>query len=503
MKRTVILLAGLFISYLPVQSQNCTDCRYLTEIFDSVQVTENIKFAEGENSEGDQQELFMDIYQPVGDTVTKRPVLLFAFGGAFVTGTRKENYVKLACRRYAKAGYVAAAMDYRIGIDFIAGLSDPGKEAIRVFFRSMQDLRASVEYVYYTAQNGNPYAVDTNLIFLGGASAGAIAALFTEYCDSPTKMAEIGDTSVLNDFGGFEASSSIYPGYSRDVAGIVNVAGAMTNADWVEAGKAPHISAHGDEDNTVPYEDDNDLNSGLGLLGITLEGSYLIDQAAQSKGLCSYLYTIEGGDHPSGGAPPEYFDGIFNRWMPRMHAIIEERTFCCAGTVSIEGDSTVSDTETQIKLVAENTGFSPTDIKWCSLPCSVISREDSIANSNAIVGEYYIATAYDSSCQATDFVRISEAEENPDTVSTVSTVQEQPMRIYPNPSNGEILISSETAFEKIYIIDMRGKIVAEKVRGEQYGTPNLRISIQHLQQGTYFVVAQNEKNIYRARLVKQ
>ncbi|MEX2590920.1 MAG: alpha/beta hydrolase, partial [Chitinophagales bacterium] len=221
-----LFLSYLFVCLSPYISfaQNCEDCRYLTEIFDSIQITENIKFGQGVNAVGDTQELFLDIYQPVGDTVQNRPVLLFAFGGAFIRGSKEESYVIKACERYAKAGYVAAAMDYRIGFEVDLNLGDV---AMRVFFRAMQDMRASVEYFYYSAKNGNPYAVDTNLIFLGGASAGAISALFMEYCDHPDKIAEIGDTTKLAPLGGFSASSSIFPRQSREVAGILNVAGAL------------------------------------------------------------------------------------------------------------------------------------------------------------------------------------------------------------------------------------------------------------------------------------
>lgn len=491
----------VLFSIIPISSfaQNCEDCRYLTEIFDSVQVTKNIKFAEGVNAEGNMQELFLDVYQPVGDTVKNRPVLLFAFGGAFLTGSKEEGYVKYACERYAKAGYVAAAMDYRIGINFF----NPVDEAMRVFFRAMQDLRASVEYFYYTANNGNPYSVDTNLIFLGGASAGAITALFVEYCDTPEKIAELGDTTKLAPFGGFYASSSIFPRQSRNIAGVVNVAGALTNADWVEAGKAPHISAHGDQDGTVPYKDDNQLNVGLGLLGIKLEGSYLIDQRAKNVGLCSYLYTIVGGDHPSGSAPPEYLDDIFNRWMPRMHAVINDRTFCCALNSSLEitGDTEIFENGDSIELDAKGINFAPDEYKWCSLPCSGFGNQQYLTSTTDI-GQYWIAIAYDNSCEVTDFVRISEKEVPVDTTFIYDLADNPEIQMYPNPVSDYLVIKTDLQWEDIRIYDSSGKLIMEN-KNENPDNNQYKIQVSHLPIGNYILLVKSKNDIYSARFVKQ
>lgn len=497
MNRLLIVLFAVIgnLSY----AQNCNDCRYLTEIFDSVTVTESIKFAEGENSEGNTQELFLDVYEPYGDTLQNRPVLLFAFGGAFVTGTRQERYVKLACDRYAKAGYTAIAMDYRIGIDIVGGLSNPGDEAMKVFFRPMQDLRASIEFVYHSAKNGNEYQVDTNLIFLGGASAGAISALFTEYCDHPDKMAEIGDTTELSSYGGFYASSSIFPRQSRKIAAVINVAGAMTNADWVEAGKAPHISAHGDEDGTVPYEDDNQLNSGLGLLGITLEGSYLINQRANDVGLCSYLYTIEGGDHPSGGASQEYYDAIFNRWMPRMHAIIQGRTYCCQGNPDLEiiGDSLISNDGDTVDFEMEESYFNNPSYKWCSLPCNTNNDQKSVQSATNI-GDYFIAITYDSSCQLTDFVTIKEKEEDSTGIARIQNITD--IKLFPNPVSNQLLLEIDEPIESIRIFDTKGQLLLSE---QTNFISRPKVDVQELANGAYIILLEGKEKLYRGTFIKE
>src|ERR1041385_1366467 len=82
-----------------VQGQTCSECRYISPVFDSITI-ETVHFGRGVNSDGDTQELYMDIYQPFGDTFSKRPVVIFAFGGGFVTGSRDTWHAVEVCKNF-------------------------------------------------------------------------------------------------------------------------------------------------------------------------------------------------------------------------------------------------------------------------------------------------------------------------------------------------------------------------------------------------------------------
>jgi para-nitrobenzyl esterase len=84
-KSFILLFWMVLATFTNSNSQTCSDCRFITPVFDSVTVS-TVKFGEGKNVDGNNQELYMDIYQPFGDTMTNRPVAIFAFGGAFVQG---------------------------------------------------------------------------------------------------------------------------------------------------------------------------------------------------------------------------------------------------------------------------------------------------------------------------------------------------------------------------------------------------------------------------------
>lgn len=66
--------------------------RYYDEVFD-VEVIANVKFGEAVQpvpmNPENVQELFLDIYQPMGDQASARPVIVLAFGGALFLATRR------------------------------------------------------------------------------------------------------------------------------------------------------------------------------------------------------------------------------------------------------------------------------------------------------------------------------------------------------------------------------------------------------------------------------
>ncbi|MGB2135935.1 MAG: hypothetical protein ACPHYG_08065, partial [Flavobacteriales bacterium] len=117
MKRifTLLLLAAAF-------GLNAQE-RYLDEIFDEVQVTEDVEYASNitvitalQGLPPMQMTQFMDVYEPVGDTLTSRPLILLFHTGNFLPqylngsplGTRKDSSIVELANRFARMGYVTA-----------------------------------------------------------------------------------------------------------------------------------------------------------------------------------------------------------------------------------------------------------------------------------------------------------------------------------------------------------------------------------------------------------
>src|SRR5690606_34921075 len=94
--------------------------------------------------------------------------------------------------------------------------------------------------------------IDTNNIFIGGSSAGAITALHTAYLDRSCELEEFIGLSVINTMGGVEGNSG-NACYSSKVKGVINLCGALANYSWLETGDAALCSMHGTADGTVKY----------------------------------------------------------------------------------------------------------------------------------------------------------------------------------------------------------------------------------------------------------
>lgn len=493
----LVYVTALFFSCIYfTEAQTCTDCRYLAPLFDSVTV-ETVLYAEGENSDGQTQQLYMDIYQPYGDTLTSRPVMIFAFGGGFVQGSRNDWYVEAVCKYFAQAGYVTAAVDYRIGINPLEVIT---LEFMKIFFRPMQDMRAAVQYFKADySELGNNYKVDTSKIILGGGSAGAITALMVSYCDKASEMAEMGDITILDDMGGFYSTSGFYDHYNWKPTATVNVSGALIDADWVEAGDRPLISLHGDADDVVPYKEG--AFSFLQPFGFNLQGSYLVDSVARAKGVCSYLYTWEGQGHPSENKTIEYYKSLVNILMVRMHAVVKGRSFCCALEADIPGDTTYYQLDNPVTLngqVSNDSGNA--QLMWCGLPCLVASSSSSVTFSPDTALKQIAFIASEGQCQAGDINVMKES--NSVGISTIDKPTFD-FSISPNPADGVSTVSInegnkiDQAF-KIEIFDLAGKKV---YRNTSSGNHLIRFNAKKLPAGNYMIKLSSGKHFLTKQLV--
>jgi len=303
MKNSLLILLLLFFS-VRLFSQECDNQRYYDEIF-SVNVTSDIKF--GENAQptilnpNNIQELFLDVYQPEGDTLSTRPLIIWAFGGGFLFGNRRSQDIVDLSNAFAKRGYVCASIDYRLTT---AGLvvGNEVSDLYEAALKGTHDMRASIRFFYKDASTVNNFRIDTTRIFIGGVSAGAISALqiahFDELSEVPVEM-----DSVFNATGGFEGTSG-NQGYSDDVAGVVSLCGAVLDTAWINpAVTIPIASMHGTADSIVPYGEGtyNFLN-----ISLDVDGSSIIHTKLNQSGIINEFYTFQDAGHtPFVGGQPE------------------------------------------------------------------------------------------------------------------------------------------------------------------------------------------------------
>jgi len=288
-----IILSILLITTLYSQSE-CDGERYSDEIFSQVNVTSNILYGGNYNpniwGQNEWQDLYMNIYEPVGDDVEDRPLVFFLFGGSFVAGSKTNGDIVELCTRYAKMGYVAAAIDYRLTGDLIWA---PNSEtAYRATAKGMYDLKGAIRFFRMNDETSNDYRIDSDRIYAGGVSAGGIVAVNAAYLDQESEI-PASLTDYIADNGGLEGLSG-NDGYDSHFHGVINLCGAVGDYNWIVAGDVPVVSIHGTDDTIVPYGDGL-----ITLFGLNMQvyGSYVINETMLSLGNSSDLYTFEGYDH--------------------------------------------------------------------------------------------------------------------------------------------------------------------------------------------------------------
>ena len=288
-----IILSILLITTLYSQSE-CDGVRYTDEIFSQVNVTSNILYGGNYNpniwGQNPWQDLYLDIYEPVGDDVEDRPLVFFLFGGSFVAGSKTNADIVELCTRYAEMGYVASAIDYRLTGDLIWSSNE--ETAYKAATKGIHDLKGAIRWFRMNAEMNNEYRIDKDRIYAGGVSAGGIIVVNAAYLDQDS---EIPDHLVdyIEENGGLEGNSG-NEGYDSHFHGIINLCGAVGDYNWIVAGDMPVVSVHGTDDTIVPYGDGL-----ITLFGLNMQvyGSYVINETMLSLGNSSDLYTFEGYDH--------------------------------------------------------------------------------------------------------------------------------------------------------------------------------------------------------------
>lgn len=263
---------------------------YTTPQFE-VSVEKDIYFGEAVNFAGGVTTLFLDLYKPIGDDNCKRPLFVAVHGGAFVAGSRADADVVAICKEMATRGYVAASVEYRLGVHpmsnytpyaFCNDLLNPAGinkciyvtdtlETFRAGYRAVQDVKGAIRFLKNRHELDS---TDVNNVFVGGASAGAITSLYVAYTDAsypvPSFARELEDapnpdsdlaSCVPNpksrkrpDLGQVEGTLH-QDGFDASVRGIVTFFGGMYELDQLEGADKPVLYIyHRTDDLIVPCE---------------------------------------------------------------------------------------------------------------------------------------------------------------------------------------------------------------------------------------------------------
>jgi acetyl esterase/lipase len=391
MKKLLLLLAFACFACQILQAQPLPD-RYKTDVFTAPQivVTNNVVFSTNiphvsttnlfgnqiANEErygnvtsppGQIVTLRMNIYQPnqTIDTLTKRPVIIFCFGGGFVTGSRTETSMIQLCQAFARRGFVTATIDYRLGMN----ISDE-ELSKRAVYRGVQDGRSAVRFF---RNNANTYKIDPNQIFIAGHSAGAFIALHNVYMDKDSErpastrlyMVTRPDLGGLDDIGDNKTDAGGNP-ISGKANAAMGFAGALGTQDppfpqtipgFMEgANDAPAVYFHSSDDNVIPYNSGEPFSNINWLPGFNLPDVYGSNQLRLRAIALNAPYRFWGYTSRGHGV---HFDGsnLYSDIVPRGSDFFYDFRLKPAD-VTLNGNSIVCSNDlTQTYTLSNNSNF--------------------------------------------------------------------------------------------------------------------------------------------------
>lgn len=154
-----------------------TSGRYAAPVHTNQQITtiSGLVYGTATDHQGQQVDLLLDLYLPPAGP-SARPLVVVIHGGGFTRGSRLD--FAGTARAYARLGFAAASIDYRLRPD-----DNPGAADLAAALDAIDD---GMESVRWLKANADTYGIDPTRIGLNGNSAGGAIALGVALADDPT-----------------------------------------------------------------------------------------------------------------------------------------------------------------------------------------------------------------------------------------------------------------------------------------------------------------------------
>lgn len=244
--------------------------------------------------QGVSKKLKMDLHYPnmMIDQSQLRPLVILVHGGEYLSGSKSD--LEYLAMKFAKAGYVAANIDYRQGWDNGLGACNGDTLQLKkAMYRGVQDLNDAFSFLSNYATS---FKIDTNTVFLIGQSEGAMIAMHTAFLNQTS--ADIYFAGMSATLGGIEHAGNPYNN-ALHIKGIFNWCGAILDTNMIQSDKAiPVLSIHGMLDSVIftgvqHYFNCNTPNHQYPLL----HGPQSIFKRLNHFGICTQANYDDNGQH--------------------------------------------------------------------------------------------------------------------------------------------------------------------------------------------------------------
>lgn len=502
--KKLLLQVFAIVTTVAIVNKASAQVRYLDPVFSSVNKTSNIEYDSNRSLNilygtpypiGNQPfitfKLKCDIYEPAGDTVTNRPLIIMLSTGSYLppiinrqtTGSKDDSSIVEMCTRFAQKGYVVVAMNYRSGWNAATTVqADAAEQLIKVTYRALQDVRNCVRFM---KSNASTYKINTNKICVGGQGTGGYIVLGLATIDKRSEIesnpkfqrsnfSPMVSVDTLGDWKGIGGAPyfnySGDPTINSDVQMVFNYGGALADSAWLEANSLPMIGIQSKGDIFAPYNTGNVVVPTTGITVIpNASGAGDFIPSANAKGVNTKMNA------------KNYTDPFTVRAMQASGGV--KAVFPFITSFPIDG----SPWEWWDIATAQ----AITAVMYQGYPVPANGRAaDSLSRltnptMSAAKARAYIDTIQGFVCPriATQLDLISAPSTSVKEISNINNI----LSVYPNPANTNVNISvdiTKAGISEINLMDVAGKIIStiSEVNAHDY---NLNLS--NMSQGIYFV----------------
>lgn len=496
-------LLSLILVLLITNISIAQDYRYTENQFSDTTVITDVVYGSapsvdaisGIESNTSTNDLLMDVYLPDGDTNTLRPVIVFAHGGGFFSGTKSNEDMVAMCELYAKKGYVTVSIHYRLGFHILGNVN---MHAIRAVYRGLQDGKSAIRFL---RANSATYGIDPTKVYFVGSSAGAFIGLHSIYMDEISeKPSQAGEVSYINatfpfshtapDLGNFDIGDHL--SFKGEPDAVVSLWGAVQNTSLITAEDNESVLlVHGHDDIIVPFNDGPPFS--IPLLD-SVEGSNLIKNRLDTIGLTNYdTYFVEGQGHEFygvlngtfiGDGGNEYWDIIIDRittflWNEHKPAV--------------DFDTTVSG------LTVDFTDTSSGALTWLwDFGDGTTSTLQNPSHTYASDGNYDVTLYIENDILSWNNITKTV---NAETLS-LSDFDTLNFSYYPNPISDVLQLSFQNAqdYINLKIYNLAGQLVEQK---QFDGASDVTLNVKALLPSMYIMTVETRDKLSQVKVIKK
>jgi acetyl esterase/lipase len=232
--------------------------------------------------------LILELAKPRAASRQPRPAVVFIHGGAWASADKTNGRPLILM--LAQKGFVAVSIDYRLS--GVAG-----------FPAQLEDSKCAVRFL---RAHADVYGLDPARIgAMGGSAGGHLAALVGLTGDEKelegtggwetfsSKVSAVADLYGISDLPQLVQANKLRPSIEKLMRGKLDAKPELyrqaSPLSWVKAGSPPFYLAHGDKDETVPYDQ-----------------SVRLAEALRAAGSEATLRPMPGMGHGSIGTLPSY-----------------------------------------------------------------------------------------------------------------------------------------------------------------------------------------------------